>query len=255
MTPIIRLGCLWGALFLMPVVSMASGTVMVAVASNFTQAAKDIGEAFEQETGHQVQFSVSSSGKLYAQISHGAPFDVFLSADADRPALLESNGLAVSGTRRTYATGRLVLWSVDERYQGKDCRAELKAGNVDKLAIANPAIAPYGVAAEQTLVSLGFDRQQWAGRVAMGESIAQTLQFVASRSASMGFIAAAQLKLPAIPKGTCYWEVPESLHDKIEQQAVLLRKAVDNPAAQAFMTFLTGEQARSIIRTHGYGFE
>lgn len=246
---------LLGALLLMPLVSTASEKVTVALASNFSQAAREIAEAFTAATGHQVQFSISSSGKLYAQISHGAPFDVFLSADAERPTLLEANGLVVPGTRRTYATGRLTLWSVDKRYEGKDCVAELKAGNFDRLAIANPKTAPYGVAAEEALAALGPDNQDLTARMAMGESIAQALQFVASRSASMGLIATAQLKLPDIPEGTCHWEVPEELHTRIEQQAVLLKRAEDSAAARAFVAFLAGEQARAIILTHGYGLE
>jgi len=250
-----RWGWFLSALLLMPQLSIASGSVMVAVASNFTQAARDIADAFEQETGHRVQFSVSSSGKLFAQISHGAPFDVLLSADAERPTLLDSRGLVAPGSRRTYATGRLTLWSVDPRYQGKDCEAELKAGNFDRLAIANPKTAPYGIAAEEVLANVGLATEDLTRRIAMGESIAQALQFVASRSASMGLIATAQLKLPDIPEGTCNWEVPQEMHSKIEQQAVLLARSANNPAAQAFMTFLAGEQAQSIIVTHGYGLE
>lgn len=244
-----------GVLLLVPLLSTASESVTVAVASNFSQAAREIADAFERETGHRVGFSVSSSGKLFAQISHGAPFDVFLSADVERPALLESMGLVAAGSRQTYATGRLVLWSADERYQGKDCKTELQAGNFDKLAIANPKIAPYGVAADQVLAGIGLDRQQLAERIAMGESVAQTLQFVSSRSASMGLIALAQLNLPGVPEGTCRWEVPESLHDRIEQQAVLLSRSAGKPAAEAFMNFLAGEQARAIILTHGYGLD
>lgn len=250
-----RAGWLLSGLLLMPLLSTASESVTVAVASNFSQVAREIAQAFEQQSGHKVQFSISSSGKLFAQISHGAPFDVFLSADEERPALLESMGLVATGSRRTYATGRLVLWSLDERYQGKDCKAELQAGHFDKLAIANPKVAPYGVAAEQVLAGIGLDRRALTERIAMGESVAQTLQFVSSRSASMGFIAAAQLQLPDIPEGTCHWPVPESLHDRIEQQGVLLARSAGNPAAQAFMKFLAGEQARAIILTHGYGLD
>lgn len=250
-----RSGWLLSGLLLIPLLSTASESVTVAVASNFSQAAKEIAEAFTRQSGHPVQFSISSSGKLFAQISHGAPFDVFLSADVERPALLESMGLVAIGSRRTYATGRLVLWSVDERYQGKDCKVELQAGHFAKLAIANPKVAPYGAAAEQVLAGIGLDRQALTARVVMGESVAQTLQFVSSRSASMGFIAAAQLQLPDVPTGTCHWLVPESLHDSIEQQVVLLARSVDNPAAQAFMNFLAGEQARAIILTHGYGLD
>ncbi|MCC1495349.1 molybdate ABC transporter substrate-binding protein [Alcanivorax sp. 1008] len=246
---------LWGALLLVAQTATAVTQVTVAVASNFTQAAREIAEAFEQETGHQVLFSVSSSGKLYAQISHGAPFDIFLSADIERPALLESNGLVAPESRRTYATGRLVLWSVDERYQDKDCEAELRAKNFAKLAIANPKAAPYGVAAEEVLASIGLDKNQLTERIVTGESIAQALHFVASGSASMGLIAAAQLNLPDIPEGTCHWQVPQALHSKIEQQVVLLTRSANNPAAKAFMAFLASEKAQAIILAHGYGIE
>jgi molybdate transport system substrate-binding protein len=244
-----------GALLLMTQATTAATPVTAAVASNFTQAAREIAEAFEGETGHQVRFSISSSGKLFAQISHGAPFDVFLSADTARPALLESNGLVVAGSRRTYATGKLVLWSVDERYQGKDCEAELKAENFSKLAIANAKIAPYGVAAEEVLTNIGLDKNKLTTRIVTGESIAQTLHFVASNGASMGLIAAAQLNLPDLPEGTCHWQVPQTLHSKIEQQVVLLTRSASNPAAQAFIKFLAGDKARAIILAHGYGIE
>lgn len=230
-------------------------TVTVAVASNFIQAAREIAALFEAQHGHQVQLSASSSGKLYAQISHGAPFDVFLSADVERPTLLETAGLTVAGSRRTYARGRLVLWSADARYQGKDCRQALQAGDFDRLAIANSRTAPYGVAAEQALISLGLDPTALTGRIAMGESIAQTLQFVASRSASMGLIADAQLRLPNIPEGSCHWRVPPQLHEPIEQQLVLLKRGAENTAARDLVAFLVGTQASEIIQAHGYGVD
>ena len=242
-------------LWVLPVASSASQDVMIAVASNFVQAARELAEVFEENTGYKVQFSASSSGKLFAQINHGAPFDLFLSADAERPALLASNGLAVPDSLVTYATGRLTLWSVDNRYQGKDCVAELKAGNFNRLAIANPRTAPYGLAAEQALEAMGVDAEAMASRIAIGETISQALQFVASRSASLGVIATAQLNLPQVPEGTCRWQVPEDFHMAIKQQAVLLTRSADNPAALAFMEFLTGEQARFLILEHGYGLE
>lgn len=236
-----------------PVMSMAGEKVTVAVASNFIQAARELAVLFEQETGHEVLFSASSSGKLYAQISHGAPFDVFLSADAERPRLLAEQGLAVPASRFTYARGQLTLWSVDERYQDGQCDEALKAGEFDRLAIANPRTAPYGVAAEQALTAMGLDPASMASRIATGESIAQTMQFVASRSASMGFVATAQLALPDIPEGTCHWPVPQDFYQPIEQQAVLLTRSRENPGAVGFMAFLTSEAALSVIRANGYG--
>ena len=242
-------------LLVLPVTSLAADTLTVAVASNFIQAARELATEFEAQTGHEVLFSASSSGKLYAQISHGAPFDVFLSADEERPTLLAEKGLAVPESRFTYATGQLTLWSVDDSYMGKDCAAELKAGRFDKLAIANPRTAPYGVAAEQAMTALGLKPAELAARIATGESIAQTLQFVASRSASMGFIATAQLGLPDIPAGTCRWPVPAEYHAPIRQQAVLLARSADKPAAVAFMAFLADAEASKVIRAHGYGLE
>ena len=246
----------WGwlvGLCALPLSVIAGEPVTVAVASNFSHAARELATAFEAAHGHPVRLSLASSGKLYAQIVHGAPFDIFLSADAQRPKQLERDGRVVPGSRVTYATGRLVLWSVDRRYHGRDCPAELKAGNIDRLALANPAIAPYGEAAMQTLAAIGVDTEALASRMVMGESVAQTLQFVASGGVSMGFVAAAQLHQETVPSGTCAWFVPASLHAPIEQQAVLLRRAAGRPAATAFMTFLASDRARAIISSHGYG--
>lgn len=227
-------------------------TTTVAVASNFVAAARDIATAFESQTGHSVRLVPSSSGKLYAQAFNGAPYDVFLSADEMRPRRLEEDGRTVDGSRFTYAIGRLVLWSADSRYEGRDCVEALRAGDFHRLAIANPSTAPYGVAAEQVLERLGTSRRQLRGQVAMGENIAQTLQFVASGSASLGFVAAAQLQSDALPAATCNWEVPAYLHEPLLQQAVLLERGADNPAAVAFHAFLSGPVAREIIVAHGY---
>lgn len=227
-------------------------TTTVAVASNFVAAARDIVREFEAQTGHSVRLVPSSSGKLYAQALNGAPYDVFLSADEMRPRRLEENGRAVAGSRFTYAVGRLVLWSADPRFHGRDCVEALRTGDFNRLAIANPATAPYGVAAEQVLESLGSGRRQLRGQVAMGENIAQTLQFVVSGSANLGFVAAAQLRTDVLPPATCNWEVPAYLHQPLLQQAVLLVRGAENPAAVAFHAFLSGPVARELVVAHGY---
>lgn len=245
-------GCLLSLLFAAPV---SAEMVSVGVASNFNHTAREIAEAFEAETGHVVRISPSSSGKLLAQIANGAPFDVFLSADAERPKRLESMGLTVPGSRKTYAVGRLVLWSPDARYEGKDCVKELRDGNFSRIAIANPRTAPYGLAAEQVLKEFGLDSSDLHGRIAFGENIAQSLQFTASGSASIGLIAASQLKLPNVPPATCHWEVPPEMHMPIEQQVVLLKRGAENDAARAFVAFLHGSVARNIIRSDGYILE
>lgn len=230
-------------------------SVAVGVASNFVHTLRELTTAFEAQSGHSVRASVSSSGKLYAQISNGAPFDVFLSADAERPARLEADGLTVAGTRFTYATGRLALWSADPRYAGRDCVADLVAGRFSRIATANPATAPYGAAAVQTLAALEVPTAILEGRVAHAENIAQALQFVVSGSASLGFIARAQLVGQNVPAATCHWDVPPEFHDPIAQQAVLLVRGAGNPAATAFMAFLAGDDARRIITAGGYGVD
>lgn len=223
----------------------------IAVASNFSIAMDELVEHFESLTGQAVRVSRASTGKLYAQIVNGAPFDILLAADAERPALLEAAGLAVDGSRFTYATGRLVLWSRDPRLASADCREALEAPASGRVAIANPDTAPYGAAAREVLITLGL----WGrlrDRLVTGESIGQTLQFVASGNASLGFVAAAQLGLENLPAAACLWQVPASLHSPIEQQAVLLRPAAEDLGAQAFLRFLRGAEARRIIVDNGY---
>ncbi len=195
--------------------------------------------------------SHGSTGKLYAQIINGAPFDVFLAADTERAALLEQSGLAVAGSRRTYATGSLVLWSNDERLRGKECLTVLERGDYARLALANPATAPYGSAAREFLVATGL----WdsaSTRADYGENIAQTLQFVATGNATLGFIARSQTTDPEVPEAACRWPVPVSSHAPLDQQAVLLRRAGRHDGARLFADFLQTPAARSIIRRHGY---
>jgi molybdate transport system substrate-binding protein len=217
----------------------------VAVAANFTEPAKEIAAAFAQATGHKASLSFGASGQFYAQIAHGAPYEVLLSADADRPEQAEKAGLGVAGTRFTYAVGRLVLYSKTPGLAGPGA---LAAGRFEKLAIADPAAAPYGAAAVQTMRHLGlYDRLK--PKLVTGASIAQAYQFVATGAAELGFVALSQVI--AEPGGS-RWVVPEADHAPIEQQAILLAPGRDNVAAKAFLAFLKGPKAKAIIRRYGY---
>ena len=235
----------------LPGLLFAADVVTVAVASNFARTAVDVSTAFTLESGVPVRTSFGSTGKLYAQIIHGAPFDVFLSADTDRPLLLERAGLIVSGSRRTYATGSLVLWSQDETLRGKDCRAVLEKSTYGRVALANPETAPYGSAAREFLIGAGLWETVSAHAV-YGENIAQTLQFVATGNATLGFVAKSQTTNPALPAGICSWPVPVSTHAPLHQQAVVLKRASDNDGARRFVDFLKTPAAKTIIREHGY---
>ncbi|MFT3996706.1 MAG: molybdate ABC transporter substrate-binding protein [Asticcacaulis sp.] len=227
-----------------PVMAQAA-EVKVAVAANFTETAKLLATAFEKKTGHKVTQSFGASGQFYAQITNGAPFEVFLSADAERPVKLDSDGLTVAGTRFVYAYGKLVLWSADKRVDTKG--AVLSKGNFDKLAIADPAAAPYGVAAIETLTKLGlYERLQ--PKIVKGGNIAQTYTFVATGAAELGFVALSQVQ----SKSGSSWLVPANLYSPIDQQAVLLKTGANNPAARAYMAFLRSPEAVKIIRSHGY---
>ncbi len=227
--------------------SAQAGEVKVAVAANFLEPAQRIAEAFSAATGHQATLSFGSSGQLYAQIAAGAPYEALLSADAERPAKAEAAGLAVKGSRFTYAVGRLVLWSrtpglVDA--QG----AVLRRGAFAKIAIADPVTAPYGLAAVQTLRKLGL-YGQIAPKIVTGGSIAQAYQFVQTGAAEVGFVALSQV---IDDKARSRWLVPQADYAPIEQQAVLLAAGQSNPAATAFLAFLKGPQARAIIVRYGY---
>ncbi|MGM0449649.1 MAG: molybdate ABC transporter substrate-binding protein [Pseudomonadota bacterium] len=237
----------WILLLLTAFPAFADSPLRVAVASNVADAAEAIVERFEAETGHAVTLSTGSTGKQYAQIRHGAPFEVFLAADRRRPRLLAEAGKAVEDSRTTYARGRLVLWSPGESLVDPEGEV-LATDDYAYLALANPRLAPYGRAAKQVLE----ERNLWEaldGRRVMGENIAQTFQFVRTGSAPLGFVARAQLEAPGRSVGGSRWLVPKALHDPIEQQAVLL---ADEPEARAFLDYVTGEQGRAILRDHGY---
>lgn len=228
-----------------------AGEVRVAVAANFAGALAEIGEGFGARTGHTLKVSAGATGKLYAQIVAGAPFEVLLSADDDTPARLIAQGLAVPGSAFTYAVGKLVLWSARPGFVD-DQGAVLAAGRFNHLALANPKLAPYGRAAIDVLKARGL-LDAIAPKLVTGESIAQAYQFVASGNAELGFVAYAQLMAPGRPAGGSYWLVSASLHDPIRQDAVLLKAGQGNAAAAALLAYLKSDAARAVIQAHGYG--
>lgn len=232
-----------GLAVLLSSLSVGAAEIRVAVASNFIAVAQELAERFEQQSGHTVKLSFGSTGKHYAQIRHGAPFDLFLAADVLRPQRLEQEGVTVAGSRFTYALGRLALWSPKSALidpQG----AVLKQGDFRYLAIANPKLAPYGRAAKEVIERLGIQRQL-IGRMVRGESVGQAFQFVKSGNADLGLVAYAQVQ----GMEGSLWQIPETLYTPVEQQAVLLN---ENPAAIAFVDYLRSEAALEIIRGYGY---
>lgn len=219
----------------------------VAVAANFSDVLAALAPGYEASTGNTITSIPGSSGKHYAQIRNGAPVDAFLSADARRPALLEQAGIGVTGTRFTYASGRLALWA-PAAASADTVRARLESGDYEHLAIANPRLAPYGAAALETLQNMGlWDAAR--SRIVTGENVGQAFHFVASGNAGLGFVALSQVKHPGVATRGAAWIVPEWLHAPIEQQALLIR---DSEAGRAFMTYLAGARARSVIRDYGY---
>jgi molybdate transport system substrate-binding protein len=224
-----------------------AGEVRAAVASNFSAAIQVLKPKFEAATGHQLRISTGSTGKLYAQIRHGAPFAVFLAADTRRPRKLDEAGLTAE--RFTYAQGRIALWSPDpQQVAGPEVLAR---GDFRHLAIANPKTAPYGLAARQTLQALNH-WQDLQGRMVRGENIGQTHQFVASGNAELGFVALSQISGPNEPAKGSRWLVPQEHYDPIRQQAVLLKEHASQPAARALVDFLRGDRAAQVIRRFGY---
>ena len=221
----------------------------IAVAANFKSVLEQLKGEFEAHSSHRLSITSGSTGKLYAQIVNGAPFDVFLAADQDRPIRLETEGSAVSGSRITYAVGELALWSPSGEAPPSAMR--LRNAPPRAIALAHPDLAPYGAAAQETLAALGFTDEETPKRV-YGESVGQAFAFVRSGAAELGFVAHAQiLSLPAEERGAA-WIVPAELHAPIRQDAVLLKRAVDNAAALDFMTFLNTEAAASLITAAGY---
>jgi molybdate transport system substrate-binding protein len=218
----------------------------VAVAANFTDAAKEIAAAFQQKTGHEAVLSFGSSGQFYTQITQDAPFQIFLSADNERPKKLVDEGLGVAESRFTYAVGKLVLWSkTPNLVKGEET---LKTASFAKLSICNPVAAPYGAAAVEAMKSLKvYDALQ--PKFVEGANITQAFQFVQTGNAELGFVALSQLT--GIDSGS-RWLVPQTLYSPILQDVVLLKKGASNDAATAFITFLRGPEARAIIEKYGY---
>ncbi len=223
--------------------------VQAAVAANFVVTAQEIAQRFSAETGHTVEISAGSTGKFYAQIVNGAPFDLLLAADAAHPQRLEAEGFAVAGTRITYAVGRLVLWSAAPGLV--DDQGAVLTRTTGKIAIVNPDVAPYGAAAIAAMRALGvLDAVQT--RIVQGDSITQAYQFVATGNAELGFVALSQVI--AQPNGS-HWLVPLSLYPPLRQDGVVLRAGADNAAARAFLAYLKTDSAGAIIRRYGYEFD
>ncbi|HEX4597936.1 MAG TPA: molybdate ABC transporter substrate-binding protein [Burkholderiaceae bacterium] len=229
---------------------VAADEVAVAVAANFTAPMQQIAIEFHKDTGHTAQLSFGSTGKFYAQISSGAPFEVLLAADRETPSRLVSEGKAVAASQFTYAIGKLVLWSakpgvVDQK------GSVLTNSAIAHIAYCNPKLAPYGAAAVEAMKSLGvLDAVQ--PKLVQGESIAQAFQFVASGNAEIGFIALSQvIKDGKIPDGSS-WILPSNLYSPIRQDAVILDKGRDRPAAKALIDYLKSDKSKAIIRSFGY---
>jgi molybdate transport system substrate-binding protein len=221
--------------------------VKVAVAANFTDTAKELAKVYEKKTGNTVTMSFGSSGNFLSQIEQGAPFEVFLSADAERPLKLEAEGLGIKGTRFVYAYGTLVLWSATPGFVDNK-GAVLAKGQFDHISIADPAAAPYGIAAVETMQKLGlYDKLQ--PKIVKGTSIAQAYTFVNSGSAELGFVALSQVY--KFPRGSV-WYVPKEDYTPIDQQAILLKPGESDPAARAYLDFLKSPEAVQIIKSYGY---
>ena len=230
---------------------IAADEIKVAVASNFYPAMKEIALQYElkqsqSSENHKIILISGSSGKHYAQILNGAPFDIFFSADKARPILLEKKGISETGSRFTYALGRLVLWSSFDGFIERDER--LYNNDLRFLAIANPKIAPYGVAAREALISMNL-WEDLQSKLVRGENIAQTFQFVNSGNAKLGFISYSQLMNPSYPVAGSFWEVPQTLYTLIEQQVVLLKKS---SLAKDFLSFIESDESLNIISKYGY---
>lgn len=232
-------------LILLAAFAARAGEVQVAAASNLGPAIQQLASAFQRASGHHAVVALGSTGKFYAQVRNGAPFEVLLAADEETPRRMEAEGLAVAGSRFTYATGRLVLWSARAGVVDGE-GAILRRPPPGKLAIADPRLAPYGAAAIATLRGLGV-LAAWEPHLVQGENVAQAYQYAATGNAALGFVALSQVG----GKGSG-WIVPQRLHPPLKQDAVLLRHGAANPAAQAFLAWLRGDAARAILRRAGY---
>ena len=224
--------------------------VQIAVAANFTAPARALAEIFARTTGHEAKLSFGATGAFYTQIKNGAPFDILLAADDERPIRLEKEGDTVPGSRFTYAIGQLVLWSAKPGLVDGE-GAVLKGGNFNKIAIANPKLAPYGAAAVETMDKLGL-AAALTPKLVTGESIGQTYNFIATGNAELGFVAWAQVLDGGKLKSGSMWVVPAKYHAPIIQDAVILKRAAANPAAKAWMALMRSPNTQDFIRSYGY---
>lgn len=230
--------------------SSFAAEVSVAVAANFSAPMQKIAQAFERDTGHKAVLAFGSTGNFYAQIRNGAPFHILLAADNETPARIEKEGLGVAHSRFTYATGKLVLWSKQPSLVD-DKGDVLRTGKLERLAIANPKLAPYGAAALETLTKLGL-LQSLQPKFVQGENISQTYQFVATENAPLGFVALSQVFADGRLRKGSAWMVPGTMHQPIQQDAVLLNSGKDSPAAAALLGYLRTEKIKTLIRSFGY---
>lgn len=232
---------------------VSAEVIKVAVASNFTHPIKEIAKNFEQDTQNKVELSFGSSGKFYAQIANGAPYEVFLSADQAKPKRLADEGMAIADTQFTYAEGQLVLWSKDPQ-KVDPLGKVLDEDSFNRLALANPKLAPYGLAALQTLETLELvdkTRTKWV----KGVNIAQTYQYVDTLNADIGFVALSQItENHKITQGSA-WIVPDEFYLPIKQDAIIVKGAERNATAQAFLDYLRSNSAQKIIQSYGYKIE
>ena len=227
-----------------------AGQAHIAVAANFSEPIKAIAAVLQKSTGHSLQITLGSTGKLYAQIQNGAPFDALLAADTQTPGKLEKEGLTQAGSRFTYATGKLVLWSANSmRIDGKGDVLKLPA--LGKVAYASPKLAPYGAAAVQVMERLGLSASL-APKLVQGESIGQTYTFATTGNADVGFVALSQVLEGGKLKSGSMWAIPQALYDPIRQDAVVLRHGAGNEAAQALMQLLKSPNIKDLIRSYGY---
>lgn len=242
--------CLAAIIAVITTTAAHADEVQVAVAANFTAPIQAIAADFEKDTGHKLVAAYGATGQFYAQIKNGAPFEVFLSADDTTPQKLEGEGDTVKGSRFTYAVGTLALWSAKEGYV--DAKGDvLKKNDYQHLSIANPKAAPYGLAATQVLAKLGLT-EQVKSKLVEGQNITQAYQFVSTGNAELGFVALSQIYKDGKVSSGSAWIVPGQMHDPIKQDAVILNKGKDNPAAKALVDYLKGPKAAAVIKSYGY---
>ena len=245
-----RKSFVWTFLFVAYATNLRAEEALVAVAANFSAPMQQIAASFQKDTGHQLKMSFGATGGIYAQIKNGGPFDVFLSADQITPQKLEAEGLGVAATRFNYAIGQLVLWSkqdglVDDKGQ------VLRNKNIQRIALANPKLAPYGVAAWETMTALGL-LEELKPKMVQGDNIAQTYQFVSTQNAQVGFVALSQVFSNGQLTSGSAWIVPPHLYKPIRQDVILLKNGKDNSAAKALLIYLKGEKAKAVMKSYGY---